>query len=633
MSVETKLTTLKQPAILIVDDDVDLASNLQDILQEEGYQVVIANDGESALSLCQDCSLNLVIADIKLPDISGVELTQRMGDICPNAEVIIITGYASMDSAIAAVKLRNVIGYQTKPLEMRNILALVKQITARQQAQQAARESEHLYQILADNVVDVIWTADLNLNMTYVSPSVEQLIGYTQDEVLALSMANIVPPDSLSIFKENIKNWKSGAPSLVKKADYYYTESENVRKDGSVIWTESRIRFMPAAKDEEPYLLGITRDITRRKKGLEELRHSQARLAEAEKIAHLGHWDLDLIADKLFWSDEVFRIFGVNQPYSDSTYEDFLSFVHPDDRDFVEQSVSDALNKRKPYSIDHRVVQPDGIVRYVHEQGEVTYNDNNQPLRMFGTVQDITERYQIEEELRLLSFRLVQIQEEERRNISRELHDQVGQVLTVLKLTLDRAVPLCSPEVKKQLEDGVNNIAELISIVRNISLSLRPSMLDDLGLLPTLFWYFDRFTTQTGIKVDFKHSGLERRFPPEITIAAYRIIQEALTNVTRYSGADRVSVHAWNTPGRIAVKIADKGKGFDPEAIDPRTSSGLHGMRERVRLLGGTLSIESAPGTGTVLTAELPIPDENKKGKTNDRNRNRGRPRRRQTIS
>ena len=633
MSEEVIGESLKQETILIIDDDVDLASNLSDILREEGYQVTVANDGKSALSLCHEGIINLVIADIKLPDTSGFELTQLLEKACPGAEVIIITGYASIDSAIAAVKLRNVIGYQTKPLDMRNMLVLVRQIMERQRAQKSARESEQLYQLLADNVVDVIWTADLDLNMTYVSPSVEQHLGYTREEAMALSLTNIVPPDSLVVFQDNIKSWKSSLPPKAKEANYYFTESENVRKDGRPIWTESRIRFMPATRDRDAYLLGVTRDISKRKKNIDELRISQARLAEAEKIAHLGHWDLNLLTDELVWSEEVYRIFGLNSPNSGRTYENFLDYIHPDDREFVEQAVSDALNKGKPYSIDHRIILPDKTLRYVHEQGEVTYADKNKPIRMFGSVQDITERIHIEEELRLLSFRLVQIQEEERQNISRELHDQVGQVLTVLKLTLDRAMPMCPPEVRKQIGEGANNITEIINLVRNISLNLRPAMLDDLGLLPTLFWHFDKFTAQTDIKVDFKHSGLERRFPPEITITAYRIIQEALTNMARYSGVNRVSVRAWSTSDRIFIQIADKGKGFNPEAIDARISSGLHGMRERVRLLGGTLSVESTPGTGTILTAELPLPEKKTKGKTNDRNHNRGRPRHRQTIS
>ncbi len=615
MAVDLKKTATTKQTILIVDDDVDLASNLRDILQDEGYQVEVTNSGESALVHCRESNASLIIADIKLPDISGVELTRQIETICPTTEVIIITGYASMDSAIAAVKQRNVIGYHTKPLEMRTMLALVKQVMERQQAQQAARESEHLYRLLADNVADVIWTADLDLNITYVSPSVFQLTGYTQEEASKLSLANIVPPESLVTFKQAIANWTSVVSPSTEIPDFYIAESENVRKDGSHVWTESRVRFMPGTEDKTAYLLGVTRDITRRRRAMEELRRSQNRLAEAGKIAHLGHWEWNIVTNELDWSDEIFRIFGLTPQQFGATYDAFLQYVHPADREFVEQSVNDAISNKKPYSIDHRVVRPDGTIRFVHEQGEVTFDTQGKPLRMLGAVYDITERNQIEQELRLLSQRLVQIQEEERQNIARELHDQVGQVLTVLKLTLDRAMQLCTPEVRKQLEDGVNNITELISIVRNISLNLRPAMLDDLGLLPTLFWHFDRFSAQTGINVDFKHSGLERRFPPDITITAYRIIQEALTNVARYAEVNRVSVRVWSTSRLISIIVEDKGKGFDPEAVDARTSSGLRGMQERVRLLGGTLSVESGTGTGTILTAELPVPAEKAKRK------------------
>ena len=625
MEKEIKPVALLKDTILVVDDDVDLASNMKDILEVEGYNVTVANNGEQARKMCLNGSVSLVIADIKLPDLSGVEFTGQIESICPDTEVIIVTGYASIDSAIAAVKLRNVIAYLTKPLDMRNLLVLVKQVKDRQRAERAARESELLFQLLAENVLDVIWTADLNLKMTYVSPSVEQQLGYTQSEAMALSLHDIVPKDSLGVFAKTIKNWQSGKPET-ENGNYYFAESENFKKDGTKIWTESRIRFMPAAADRAAYLLGVTRDVTQRKKSIEDLKHSQSRLAEAEKIGRLGHWDLDVRTNELIWSDEVYRIFGLISSQVNTTYDEFLKHVHPEDRNHVAKAVKDSLYKRKPYSIDHRVTLPDGTVRYVHEQGEVTYDAKNKPIRMFGTVNDVTERIQIEEELRFLSSRLVQIQEEERQNIARELHDQVGQVLTVLKLTLDRAVPLCSPEVKKQLKAGAGNISELISIVRNMSLNLRPAMLDDLGLLPTLFWHFDRFTSQTGIKVDFKHGQLEHPLPPEINITAYRIVQEALTNAARYAGVDRISVRIWSNKKSLSIQVEDNGKGFDPEAIDPRVSSGLHGMRERVRLLGGRVSVDSSPGGGTVLTAELPVPEE--KDKVIDLDRNRRRPRR-----
>ncbi len=620
VAVETLIES--QQTILIVDDDVDLASNLKDILEDEGYNIVVANNGESALLLCREGALNLVIADIKLPDISGVDLTTQIGAICPSAEVIIVTGYASIDTAIAAVRLRNVISYMTKPLEMRNVLTLVKQVMARQAAQESERKVEQLYRLLAENVVDVIWTADLDLNLTYVSPSVLQQLGYNQAEALKLSLGDIVPVDSLGVLKQTINKWISTAVSESHDA-YYIGESQNIKKDGSRLWTESRIRFMQQTEYQPAYLLGVTRDISRRRRVMEELQESRNRLARAEEIAHLGNWELDIAAGQMVWSDEIFRIFGLPLRQANKTFEDFLAVVHPDDRKLVERSVEDATARTKPFNCDHRIVRSDGSIRFVHEQGVVTLNNKGEPLRMLSTVGDITERIQIEEELRLLSNRLVQIQEEERQNIAHELHDQVGQVLTVLKLNLDRAIQQCSPEVQKQLSSGVNNISELISIVRNLSLNLRPAMLDDLGLLPTLFWYFERYSTQTGIKVDFKHNNLDRRFSPEITLAAYRIIQEGLTNAARYSGVTEISVRAWGTSDLISITVEDKGMGFNPEAIDPRKSSGLHGIRERVRLLNGTMSIESNPGKGTVLVAELPIKEARQKGKNNDRNRNR----------
>jgi PAS domain S-box-containing protein len=502
-----------------------------------------------------------------------------------------------------------------KPLGMRPMLALVKQVMERQRAQQVARESEHLYRLLADNVIDVIWTADLDLNITYVSPSVFLLTGYTQEESLKLTLANIVPPEFLGAFKQRVAQWlskSSGEPTKVPTS--YVAESENIRKDSSRVWTESRVRFMPETEDKAAYLLGVARDITQRKKDVEELRRSQSRLAEAEKIAHLGHWDWNIATNELIWSDEIFRIFGLTPQQFGATYDAFLKYVHPDDRELVEQAVNESINLKKPYSIDHRVVLPDGTNRFVHEQGEVTFDNQGKPVRMLGVVYDITERKQTEEELRQLSQRLVQVQEEERRSIARELHDQVGQSLTVLKLILDQAKQSCAPDVKVRLEDGVATITDLITTVRNMSLNLRPAMLDDLGLLPTLFWYFDRYTSQTNISVDFKHNGIDRRFPSETTVAAYRIVQEALTNVARYAEVKQVAVRAWATPDTITLRIEDKGKGFNPETIDGRISSGLLGMQERVRLLGGTLTIESSPGAGTILIASLPIPD-GKKGK------------------
>jgi len=213
------------------------------------------------------------------------------------------------------------------------------------------------------------------------------------------------------------------------------------------------------------------------------------------------------------------------------------------------------------------------------------------------------------ERLQTLSRRLVEVQEVERRHIARELHDEIGQALTGLKLALEISTLSPAETVKTRLDEAKTLISELVAQVRDLSLDLRPGMLDDLGLLPALLWHFERYTAQTGVQVDFKCTGLEgQRFLPEVETAAYRIVQESLTNVARHAGVSQVTVRMWATQGRLNVQIEDQGSGFDPkEPLRSGRTSGLAGMYERAVLLGGQLKVESSPGFGTCVTAELPL--------------------------
>lgn len=215
-------------------------------------------------------------------------------------------------------------------------------------------------------------------------------------------------------------------------------------------------------------------------------------------------------------------------------------------------------------------------------------------------------------ELRQLSHRLVQVQEAERRNIAHELHDEVGQVLTGLKLVLEMAGRMPEAALREQLVEAQALVNELMSKVRYLSLDLRPAMLDDLGLLHALIWLFERYTTQTGVQVRFTHPGLEQglRFLPEVETAAYRIVQEALTNVARYAGTTEVDVFVSADAESLVVEITDRGQGFDaPAKLASSNSIGLTGMRERARLLGGKWAITSIIGAGTTVLAELPLSD------------------------
>ncbi|MBO0719982.1 MAG: PAS domain S-box protein [Blastocatellia bacterium] len=222
--------------------------------------------------------------------------------------------------------------------------------------------------------------------------------------------------------------------------------------------------------------------------------------------------------------------------------------------------------------------------------------------------EQIAERTRAEAELQRLSHRLVEVQEHERRAIARELHDEIGQILTGLKMTLELTRRLPAAAANDGFARIDQQVNDLLAYVRNLSLDLRPAMLDDLGLLPAIFWHIDRYSAQTGVRVNFKHSGRDGRYAAEIETAIYRIVQEALTNVARHSKVDNVTVLLWSDTDTVNVQIEDRGVGFNKESIfSAGRSNGLAGMRERALLLGGKLTIESSPGAGVCVTAELPL--------------------------
>jgi len=210
--------------------------------------------------------------------------------------------------------------------------------------------------------------------------------------------------------------------------------------------------------------------------------------------------------------------------------------------------------------------------------------------------------------LERLSRQLLQVHEAERRALARELHDEIGQRVTMISLLLTNHEQLAPDVAQIRLAQAQALIRDLIDQARNLALDLRPTILDDLGLLPALVWLFERYTAQTNVSVQFEHHLPEdQRFDPDVETSAYRIVQEALTNVARHAGGRKVTVRLWTDAETLWVVIADQGHGFDPQTIDPRRSSGLTGMQERAALLGGQLTIESAVGAGTRLTATLPL--------------------------
>lgn len=231
------------------------------------------------------------------------------------------------------------------------------------------------------------------------------------------------------------------------------------------------------------------------------------------------------------------------------------------------------------------------------------------------TVQDnpneSVARHQLaERELRTLAHRLMEAQENERFFLASALHDHIWQYIAGLKLSLGSLGRL-PPDSERKLEEARKTVDELLATLRNLAPELRPPMLDDLGLLPALIWHFENYTVRTGVLVDFRHRRLDLPIPLSVKMAAYRIIEESLANVARHSGVALASVETYSEHEHIHLEVEDHGSGFEMNLPRPLNCCGIVCMRERATAMGGWLTVQSAPGRGTRIIAELPLAPSN----------------------
>lgn len=358
-------------------------------------------------------------------------------------------------------------------------------------------------------------------------------------------------------------------------------------------------------------------DISERRVVEQRLLQSESLLAQAQAQVKLGSWRLDVRKDTLEWSEECRRIFAVpaDAPLS---YQRFLDAVHPDDRERVNRSWQDAL-LGLPYDIQHRIVVR-GETLWVREIAELEFSENGEICIGVGTVQDITDMKLKELELlrsrtmiRELAAHNERIREEERTRISRELHDEMGQWLTALRLDASmlqmRSVP-GDNQLARTLCDMKESIDNMIKVVRDIASSARPEALDA-GLLSAAQWLLTNFKERTGVSfaIDFDPEMAAETFGLDEprTVAAFRILQESLTNVARHAHATEVTVSMTRDDEEFSMSISDNGVGFDPRVVREGAGFGLLGMRERALMFGGVSSIESRPLKGTCVTVRIPL--------------------------
>lgn len=294
-----------------------------------------------------------------------------------------------------------------------------------------------------------------------------------------------------------------------------------------------------------------------------------------------------------------------------------MLLIHPKDLQFSRKKVEDAFTSFRNSSFNFRFIHKDGSLHYGYSKYKFEFDENMHPIRLYGIVQDITERKNAEKEileknkqLRELSNHLETIREEERTAVAREIHDELGQQLTALKMDIDWVLhKQKAPEVAvvSKLQEMLKMNDGIINTVRRISSDLRPAIIDDLGLIATIEWKCANFEEKMGIPCRFISTVKERTFDKDFSINVYRILQETLTNISRHAAAKSVTVSLSENEAELFLEITDDGKGVDNEKTSDGKTLGIMGMKERAVLLGGELIITGTPNVGTITKLTLPL--------------------------
>jgi len=344
-------------------------------------------------------------------------------------------------------------------------------------------------------------------------------------------------------------------------------------------------------------------------------RHSETRLRLAEKDADMGYWDWDMLSDTVTWSDGFNRIFGFDGAHVAPCFDTVTPCVHPDDLEFLKAAVVETIHSHDRHETEFRIIC-DGKERYIHASGKVVFSEGTRPLRMFGTIHDITESRQAEQQReallkanRRLAQGLIQAREDERTMLARALHDEIGQKLTAIQMHVSVITDQCASRDYKAAKGGLRMIGklaqELIGTVRNQLKQLRPPQLDELGLKAALSFMCREWQGSSGVDCHLRVSDAADALDDDVRSSLYRIVQGALTNIARHAGASKAYVNL-RVNEDIHLTIRDNGCGFDPDA--QTDGIGLTGMHERMELLGGSMRIKSAPGKGARLIFRIPYP-------------------------
>ncbi|CAK0745728.1 putative PAS domain S-box-containing protein [Gammaproteobacteria bacterium] len=609
--------TMKLSHVLIADDDRTARVLMQTVLEKQGFKVTAVKDGESALAVLGD-GIDLVLLDIGMPGISGFEVCQIIRqDFGAEIPVVMVTGHDDVASIEYAYEI-GATDFIAKPINWtlfgHRVRYILRASRTLQSLHLAEAKNRALLRVLPDLIVRVNASGDIL-------------------EWHGASLAGVKFDGHLNLARLLLKN---GAINCLETLERTIREmlqwvvEERTNTECELSWNDAEgepVVFDMRAVPEFDHsgkvasVLTIARDVTARCRMEKALRRSHEMLEQAQRIGHVGHWELDLASGRLEWSEEVCHIFEIDRATFGANYEAFLAIVHPNDRERVDLFYRKSLENKTPsYIIDYLLLLPDGRIKYISGRCENWFDETGQPLRSMGTVQDITALKEAEDRLREshellkeLTIHREAMREAERKRVAWEMHEELGQYLAAIRMGLTRVrggIAGQNQQLNGESYSLVGLLDRTIHIVREVVEELRPPVLD-LGLSSALDWLANDFTRRTGLPCDLYDDSEEVQLDEAHTLALFRVAEEALGNVARHAEAKRVELSLIQEEEECVLTVHDDGKGFDPMTTTHK-HFGLLGIQTRLAAFGGEVRTTPASGGGTVLTARLPVGRNNK---------------------
>jgi PAS domain S-box-containing protein len=492
------------------------------------------------------------------------------------------------------------------------IMGTLLDITERKRTELLINSERKLSNEIINSIPGLFALFDENLRFIRWNKNFEIVSGYTPEEILTLH--------GIESFFDNEKDKKRAAGILAEIFEKGSGSGEisSLMKDRKPI----ELFFIGRSFKHEgrTYLITTGIDIGKRKRAEEELKLAYKRLSYHVENTPLAviEWDKDLFITR--WSGQAEQIFGwrASEVVGKNMYDPDVRLLYEEDIPKIRELVSEFMQGLMDRNLSlNRNYTKDRKVIYCEWYNSVLKNDQGEVVTILSLTHDITERKEAEEKLnqsyhriRSLSEHLQNIREEERKRISREIHDELGQQLTVMKLDVSwliKRLSTAEETVNQKLGELKDLLDTTVVSVRRISSELRPSLLDDLGLTAAMEWHLKEFESRSGIQTSFNAPEEEWQLSDSVKTGLFRIFQESLTNVARHSEAKAVKVDFRRQNGHLVLQIKDNGKGFDKKETNEKKTLGILGMKERTASMGGNYEIESKPEKGTTVTVNLPF--------------------------